>query len=97
MKLTRIRIRNFRSIDDLEIRPQDYTSLIGPNNSGKSSVLRAIKLFLNQEKPTPDDWRYGHKAEQIELEADFDTEARVQRPRPPIRSQDDRAYSPSER
>ncbi|MFN9969717.1 MAG: AAA family ATPase, partial [Phycisphaerae bacterium] len=43
MRLCRIAIRNFRCIESIEIRPLDYTTLIGPNNGGKSSVLRAIE------------------------------------------------------
>lgn len=57
MRLTYIKIQNFRSIECCEINLRDYTSLIGPNNSGKSTVLRAIEMFLNQSKPEIDDWR----------------------------------------
>ena len=56
MKLTHIKIVNFRCIQDLECNLYDLTSLIGPNNSGKSSILKAIELFLDLTKPSPEDW-----------------------------------------
>jgi putative ATP-dependent endonuclease of OLD family len=73
MRLCRIAIRNFRCIENIEIRPLDYTTLIGPNNAGKSSVLRAIEIFLNQAVPELDEWRKGHETEPIEIEAEFDS------------------------
>lgn len=72
MKLTSIRIQNFRCIGDLTFDLRDYTSLIGPNNCGKSAVLRAIDIFLNQVQPEPEEWRKGHEQEPIVIEACFD-------------------------
>lgn len=72
MKLCRVAVRNLRCIDQLELFPRRFTSLIGPNNSGKSSVLRAIEVFLNQLTPAADEWRQGHETEAIEIEAEFD-------------------------
>lgn len=65
MDLTSFRVENFRCIDSIEITPRDFTSLIGPNNSGKSSVLRALDLFLDQKNPDREDWRKGHEEEPI--------------------------------
>ena len=48
MKLTAFRIRNFRSIVDTgwqSLSPDNITCLIGQNESGKTSVLEALKLF----------------------------------------------------
>lgn len=43
MKLKSFRIQNFRSvIDSTEIRVADVTVLIGPNQSGKSSILQGL-------------------------------------------------------
>lgn len=72
MKLTRIRVQNFRCIDTLEVYPRRYTSLIGPNNSGKSTLLRAIEIILNQETPEFDEWRKGGEDNPIIIEAEFD-------------------------
>ena len=48
MKLTAFRIRNFRSIVDTgwqNLSPDGITCLIGQNESGKTSVLEALKVF----------------------------------------------------
>lgn len=47
MRLSSATIRNFRCIRDLVIDFDTITTLIGPNDAGKSSVLRAIDWCLN--------------------------------------------------
>ncbi|WP_332874903.1 ATP-dependent nuclease [Hymenobacter psoromatis] len=42
-------IRNFRSLDECLLEPQDLTLLVGRNDAGKSNVLRALNLFFNNE------------------------------------------------
>ncbi|AOA06186.1 ATP-dependent endonuclease [Pseudomonas sp. TMW 2.1634] len=49
MYITRIKIKNFRSLVDVEILPVNYTVLSGANDSGKSNVLRALNLFFNNQ------------------------------------------------
>lgn len=46
MRLDRILIRNFRKLKDCEISFRETTFLIGPNNSGKSSVFNALQYLL---------------------------------------------------
>ena len=46
LRITKIDIRNFRSIRNLTISPGDLTVLVGKNDSGKSNVLRALNLFF---------------------------------------------------
>src|SRR5262249_28595513 len=44
--ITRFGLRNFKSfhyLEDMELRP--LTVLVGPNNSGKSSVLQSLALL----------------------------------------------------
>lgn len=48
MFLHKIQIRNFRGIRDLALILDDFCVLIGENNSGKSSVLDALKLCLTR-------------------------------------------------
>lgn len=86
MKLSRVLIKNFRCIEQLEIFPKAYTSLIGPNNSGKSATLRAVEILLNQETPASDEWRRGHESEPIVIEADFDDLEVWERDKPGISS-----------
>jgi len=44
MRITELRIRNFRSIDDITIPLDRFTTFCGPNSCGKSNVFRAIQL-----------------------------------------------------
>lgn len=71
MKLNRFEIKNFRGISEVKFNAFDFTSLIGPNNCGKSSILQALVIFLNQEKPTSSDWPKGSESEEIILTAEF--------------------------
>ncbi len=45
MKLYKIEIDKFRSIDHIEIDIDSLAILIGENNAGKSNILRALELF----------------------------------------------------
>lgn len=40
-----IRIQNFKSLKDVTLRLQDVNLLIGPNNSGKSNILKALEFL----------------------------------------------------
>ena len=51
MRVTSIRIRNFRGIKDLYLEFGEATVLIGENNSGKTSVLDALRLCLRDLGP----------------------------------------------
>ena len=44
MNLKQVRIQNFRNLKDVTVNLNDVNLLIGPNNSGKSNVLHAIRL-----------------------------------------------------
>lgn len=48
MKIGRIRIRNFRSIESLDLALDDTTVFIGANNAGKSAVLDAVRIALTR-------------------------------------------------
>ena len=43
--ISRIAIKNFRSLRDVELRPGPLTVLIGPNGAGKSNILDALKFL----------------------------------------------------
>lgn len=44
-----VSIKNYRAIDEISFTPGRITILVGPNNSGKSSVLEAIALLKSCE------------------------------------------------
>lgn len=47
MKITKIIIRNFKSIEYCEIYPSEFNVLVGQNNHGKTNTLDAIDWFYN--------------------------------------------------
>lgn len=47
MKITDLRIKNFRTIaSDQSVRLTHGATLVGPNNSGKTNLLKALQLFF---------------------------------------------------
>lgn len=50
MRLHRLQIKGYRRLKDIELLFGDATFLIGQNNSGKSSILKAIEILLSAKK-----------------------------------------------
>src|SRR5438477_8611396 len=44
-RLAHIEVRNFKRFEHLALDLEDFDLLVGPNNSGKSTVLEACRLF----------------------------------------------------
>ncbi len=55
MKISSIRIENFRSFKDETIPFNNYTCLVGPNGAGKSNVLTALNVFFRESDGLPID------------------------------------------
>lgn len=51
MRITKVRIENFRGLKELDLDLDETTVLIGENNSGKTSVLDALRLCLYELGP----------------------------------------------
>lgn len=49
MKIKEVQIHNYRSIADQTLRLADYTLLIGPNNSGKTNIVDALRTFYEKD------------------------------------------------
>lgn len=47
MKIERIHIQKFRSVDDVFVRTGQVLAIVGQNNAGKSHILRALNSFFN--------------------------------------------------
>ncbi|ENM5880331.1 ATP-dependent nuclease [Vibrio metoecus] len=56
MKIRKIKISNFRGITQAEIDLSNFTTLVGPNNIGKSTILAALNIVLDNKKPKIEDW-----------------------------------------
>lgn len=50
MKISRVIIKKFRSIEKADIWISSINAIVGQNNSGKSCLLRALNAFFNYEK-----------------------------------------------
>ena len=50
MKISRLKISNFRGIKSAELRFPDHVVMIGDNNTGKSTVLEAIDLVIGPDR-----------------------------------------------
>lgn len=70
MKISRIQISDFRCFDQVDIEIGNIAIFIGPNNAGKSSLLRAVSLLQKGSSATADDIRSGSKAAEIKLTFD---------------------------
>ena len=72
MQLERARIKNFRSLRDVEVVFGAHTALIGSNGSGKSSILKAIEKFYSTSKTCDADDFFGRdQGQPIEIELTF--------------------------
>ena len=50
LKITHVKIRNYRNLRDIDIGLEETVAIIGENNSGKSNFLKAITLpFLTDD------------------------------------------------
>ncbi len=49
MKLSKLHIKNFRKLNNVEINLADATFLVGANNSGKSTTLDAIEILTSEK------------------------------------------------
>ncbi len=78
MRVSRVVIKNFRSIKELDFDPGPLCTLIGENNAGKSTILRALNLVLGEQWPTDRsfdeaDFHNGNAADPIVIEVYFDS------------------------
>jgi len=58
MRLDRVQIKNFRSIEDIEIEfDPSCRTLVGINESGKSNILKALSMISESVTPVKEDIR----------------------------------------
>jgi len=52
MKITSFKIRNYRTFESVDLSfPAAYAAICGPNDSGKTNVVRAIRALMKEESP----------------------------------------------
>lgn len=66
MKISNLTLTNFRSIENLSVDfPSFYTAISGKNNSGKSNLLRVLKMLFEPER------RFRYKDDDINFPQHF--------------------------
>lgn len=61
MIIEQVHVENFRALKDVHLVCEPLTALLGINNAGKSSLLKALEVFFNvAAKVSPDDY-YAHQ------------------------------------
>lgn len=71
MQIDKLEIRNLRSIEYIEIGFEKVTALLGSNNAGKSTVLRALQIFFDSAPKVEDDDFHKRAAQEIEVSITF--------------------------
>ena len=71
MRLQSVRIRNYRSLQDVELKLTHLTVLLGSNGTGKSSILYALNWFFNGGDLETDDITAGLGDQTISVEVAF--------------------------
>jgi len=67
--IRKITVKNFRSLKSVEIvLENDLTVLVGENDSGKSSVVEALKIMFENKKVENDDFHWNTDKICIEVE-----------------------------
>lgn len=73
MKLTRLRLRNFRCFHhETWVDFDDITALIGKNDAGKSTIMEALDIFLNDGSPDKDDGSKNGDPADLTLACEFE-------------------------
>lgn len=67
MRLTHLRIHNFRSCRDVILEVGGIHALVGANNSGKSSILRALDFLFNPSTKSLDEESFWNKDTSLEI------------------------------
>ncbi|OEU43017.1 ATP-dependent endonuclease [Methanosarcina sp. Ant1] len=72
MLLNSIKIENYRGLRDVYLPLSRFVCIVGENNSGKSSTLLALSLFITGSKINKTDYYDSKKSIRIEAELNID-------------------------
>jgi putative ATP-dependent endonuclease of OLD family len=67
MRISYLRIKNYRTLEDVEVNFGDtYSAICGKNDSGKSNIVRAIRCLMQENDP------YGYPSDdEFAIDEDF--------------------------
>ncbi|WP_416863744.1 ATP-binding protein, partial [Helicobacter ganmani] len=78
MKLVKIKIENFRSYDNVEVELSNLSVIVGQNDVGKSTLLDALNIFFENEKPLHNDNNIFSQKEEIIITAFFEADKQME-------------------
>jgi putative ATP-dependent endonuclease of OLD family len=73
MRISRVRVQHFRSIQDETLEMGHLTALVGPNGGGKSAFLKALDLFYHPARwqVTADDFYNRDTSQNLTVAVEF--------------------------
>jgi len=71
MQISKIIVRNFRSLKCADINPDGFNILIGQNNHGKTNLFEAVKWFYSIQKTPIKEIRYTDAKDDEELSVEI--------------------------
>jgi len=72
MNIVRLKILNFMSIIDVDIHPSQVNQIVGQNNNGKTTILKALEWAI-KGKPDASLIRRGEESAEVIVELDDET------------------------
>jgi predicted ATP-dependent endonuclease of OLD family len=67
MKLLKVRILNFRSCKDVQLDINGLHAIVGSNNAGKSTILKALDFFFNPSTKSLNEEIFWNKDTSLEI------------------------------
>lgn len=71
MKLTKFKLKNFRGYQNATIDFSNFSTIVGINDSGKSTIFEALDIFFDNTKFDGSDRNIKHLDQSVELTAHF--------------------------
>ena len=70
MKITSLEVENYRTLESVKLCfPSAYSAICGPNDSGKTNVVRAVRTLVREERPLPS--IFSPDPEQLSIKDDY--------------------------
>lgn len=70
MRISKITVRNFRSLREAELSPTSFNVLVGQNNHGKTNFFEAMDWFY-AAKGDPHELSFKKKGDEVRVEVEF--------------------------
>lgn len=72
MRISKIIVKNYRSIKNAEVEISDFSIFVGQNNHGKTNFFEAIEWFYNSKSSKDDEYFQKNKSNIISVEVFFE-------------------------